>query len=179
MAVGMKATVSGNAKQRLSLAAQGIAPEKITTTVTRGMVQSFFPDLFRGNLYQWPRPLRGGVPLWANAGTHILSAFYYGVAGKLGWIRNGFKYAHVHDKGMTIKAKNERTVVQNCTSKKGKKFTRTVKMKVLAFKVGDEWVHAKSVKIPRRRFMFWSASATRFAHGRVENLVRLAAKRRA
>lgn len=158
MAVGMKATVSGNAKQRLSLAAQGIAPEKITTTVTRGMVQSFFPDLFRGNLYQWPSPLRGGVPLW-DTGTHILSAFSYGVAGKLGWIRNGFKYAHVHDKGMTIKAKDA---------------------KYLRFKIrGGGWAQKKEVTIPRRRFMFWSASATRFARGRVENLVRLAAKRRA
>ena len=158
MAVGMKATVSGNAKQRLSLAAQGIAPEKITTSVTRGMVQGFFPDLFRANAYQWERPLRGGVPLW-DTGAHILSAFSYGASGALGWIRNGFRYAHVHDKGMTIRAKNA---------------------KYLRFKIrGGGWAQKKEVKIPRRRFMFWSASAVRFARGRVENLVRLAAKRRA
>lgn len=156
MAVSMSAKLTDKGvKPALDRYAKAITPEKVATTVVRGMVQTFFPQVFESNLYQWPAPLRGGMPL-LDTRTHILSAFDYSVSGAVGTVRNRFKYAHIHDKGATITVKNA---------------------KYLRFKIrGGGWARKKSVVIPRRRFMYWSASASRFAKGRVDNLLKQARK---
>jgi len=153
-----------------------ISGPNIVEVVGKGMVLNFLPRVFDTNMYNWPAVDRGGHPLLRSQRqvSRIRSAFYYSVAGAVATITNIYKYAHIHDKGATIEAKNERTVVQNCTSKKGKKFTRTLKVKMLAFKTKDGWAFAKSVTIPQRRFAYWSEQASAFALNRARGVIRKA-----
>lgn len=153
---------------------KGCDATKVAEVAAKAMVYTWLPRVFDTNEYQWPAVQRGGTPLRKSArqSSHIRSAFVYSVTGAVASIRNVFKYAHIHDKGATIHAKNVREVVQNCTSSKGKKFTRTMKMKVLAFQIGKEWVHAASVTIPARRFMYWPETAKKFVLGRVNFYLR-------
>jgi len=179
MAVTMSATITDKGvTATVQALKKGCSGPKIAEIAARSMVYTWLPRVFDQNSYGWKPVERGGTPLRRGQRTasSIRSAFVYSVAGAVASIRNVFRYAHIHNDGATITAKNERTVTQNCTSKKGKKFTRTVTMKVLAFKVGDVWWHAKSVKIPQRRFMYWPPAAKAFVLDRVNFFIKDARK---
>ena len=162
MPVTLKASVNDKGV-KLALAGMRGAMDggKIADIAARAMVQEWLPQVFARNLYGWPAPLRGGMPL-NDTRTHLASGFVYAVAGAVATIRNLFKYAAIHDKGATITAK---------------------RAKYLRFKIGRgadaRWVQRKSVTIPQRRFMYWPQSAVDFVTKRVNEYIRFVTKRSA
>jgi len=165
MAVLMSATVTKNeaslALKRLTGGAGGggrggaVSGPSIADRAAHTMVHEVLPDVFYGNLYNWKKTLRPGMPLM-DTGTHLVSGFVYRVAGSIATIKNIFRYAHVHDKGMTIRAKN---------------------VPLLRFKPrGLGWMSKKEVVIPRRRFMFWSALAKTAVMRSVNSMLRAAVR---
>lgn len=122
------------------------------------MVHEVLPDVFYGNLYNWKKTLRPGTPLLDTA-THLVSGFVYSVAGSVATIKNLFRYAHIHDKGATIRAKN---------------------VPLLKFKPrGLGWMSKKEVVIPQRRFMYWSRMAITRVVRSVKSMLRAAMRGRA
>jgi len=76
--------------------------------------------------------LRGGTPLVDTGGTIRDRIHVSGVSAKQARIGAGFKYAHVHQFGMVIRAKDA---------------------EYLRFQVGGRWARVKEVTIPARPFM--------------------------
>lgn len=132
-----------------------IAGPKVADRAAHTMVHEVLPDVFYSNIYGWKKTLRPGMPL-LDTGTHLAPAFVYRVSGAVATIRNLFKYAHVHDRGMTIRAKNK---------------------PLLKFKPrGLGWMSKKEVTIPRRRFMYWSAYAKAAVMRSVNSMLRAAVR---
>lgn len=130
-----------------------LSPENVAGRAAHSMVHEFLPDLFYSNLYGWKKTIRPGMPL-LDTGTHLAQGFVYAVSGATATIKNLFKYAHVHDKGMTIRAKNAKN---------------------LRFKIrGVGWYQKKEVTIPQRRFMYWSNQARTAVMRSVESMIRAA-----
>lgn len=84
----------------------------------------------------WP-PNLAGTPILVESGQHLLAsvAFIAGGADEVQW-GAGWEFAHVHQSGATIEAKNAAALV---------------------FKIGERTVGAKSVTIPPRPFVGLSA----------------------
>lgn len=156
MAVTMSAKITKDeATLALKRTAAGVSGPKIAGRAAHTMVHEVLPDVFYGNLYNWKKTLRPGMPL-LDTGTHIASAFVYAVSGSVATIKNLFKYAHVHDKGAVIRAKNR---------------------PVLTFKPrGLGWMSKKEVTIPPRRFMYWSALAKTMVMRSVNSMLRATVK---
>jgi phage gpG-like protein len=127
-----------------------VSGQRIADTAAKAMVHEFLPDVFYSNLYNWKKTVRPGQPL-LDTGTHLASGFVYSTSGAVATIKNLFKYAHVHDRGMTIRAKSAKN---------------------LRFKVrGVGWFSKKEVVIPQRRFMYWSALARDLVMRRVREML--------
>lgn len=152
MAVSFSAKVTKDgATLALKRVAGGVTGQKVADTAARAMTHEFLPDVFYSNLYNWPKTVRSGQPL-LDTGTHLASGFVYSTSGATATIKNLFKYAHVHDRGMTIRAKNAKN---------------------LRFKVrGVGWFSKKEVVIPQRRFAYWSTQAREFVMRRVRAMVK-------
>jgi phage gpG-like protein len=133
----------------------GISGPSVADRAAHTMVHEFLPDVFYSNLYGWKKTLRPGMPLLDTA-THLVTGFLYRVMGATATISNRFKYAHVHDKGMTIRAKRAPR---------------------LTFKPrGLGWMSKKEVVIPQRRFMYWPELAKRAVIRSVESMIQATMK---
>ena len=159
MAVAFSASITDKgASLSIGRLGKAVSAPKVAETAAHAMVHEFMPDVFYSNLYNWKRTIRPGQPL-LDTGTHLASGFVYSVSGAVATIRNLFRYAHVHDKGMTITAK---------------------RAKYLRFKIrGVGWVQKKQVTIPQRRFAYWSQMARDFVMRRVQGMVRATREGRA
>lgn len=152
MAVTFSATVTdkgaGLAIKRTQSAVSG---QKVADTAAHAMVHQFLPDVFYSNVYRWKKTVRPGQPL-LDTGAHLVSGFVYSTTGATATIRNLFKYAHIHDRGATIRAKN---------------------VPYLRFKIrGVGWFRKKEVVIPARRFAYWSRLAVDFVMRSVRGMVK-------
>lgn len=132
-----------------------ISGPSIADRAAHTMVHEVLPDVFYSNLYGWKKTLRPGMPL-LDTGTHLVTGFVYKVSGAVATIKNLFKYAHIHDKGAVIRAKNK---------------------PLLKFKPrGLGWMSKKEVVIPARRFMYWSMLAKTAVMRSVNSMLRAAVK---
>lgn len=153
-------TGGGGGRGAASPSAGAVSGPNIVDDIGKGMVLNFLPRVFDTNMYGWTPVKRDGrqTPLLRSQRqvSRIRSAFFYSVAGSVATIKNIYKFAHIHDKGATIRAKNAT---------------------YLRFKVGDRWASKKSVTIPQRRFAYWSEQARAFAVNRATLLIQQALRR--